>query len=98
MSTTVNETDNVTLTGIANGIPNASIIWTNATDAVLWEGNSFTIYNISRVLGNTMSYQCTASNGVDIPVSATINITVQCKYFDTITFLTSLGVNIHIAN
>ena len=88
-SITVNETDNVTLECNATGVPYPIVKWTKAGGgAVLSVGNYFTIYEISRVPGNTVSYQCTASNGVGIPVSATINITVQCKYFDTITFLT----------
>ena len=89
ISITVNETDNVTLECNASGVPYPIVKWSKAGGgAVLFVGNSFTIYNISRVPDNTVLYQCTASNCVGIPVSATINITVQCKYFDTITFLT----------
>ena len=89
----MNETDNVTLECNATGVPYPIVKWSKAGGgAVLFVGNSFTIYNISRVPGNTVLYQCTASNGVGIAVSATINITVQCKYFDTITFLKSRQV------
>ena len=95
----MNETDNVTLECKATGVPYPIVKWTKAGGgAVLSVGNSFTIYEISRVPGNTVSYQCTASNGVGIPVSATRKITVQCKYFDTTTFLTSLCVIIPKAN
>ena len=77
---TVNESDNVTLTCDASGIPHPTIKWTKVgEDAVLFEGPSYTIVSISRVAGNTVSYQCTVSNGVETPASDTATITVQRK-------------------
>ena len=42
---------------------------------------SLTVVNVSRpgTADNMIQYQCTASNGVDTPATATVNVTVECK-------------------
>ena len=78
---TVKETSSVSLTCDASGIPNPTIEWTKVGESqVLFWGRTYTIVNISRVAGNTLQYQCTASNGVERPVYDRANITVQCEY------------------
>ena len=79
---TVNESDNVSLTCDASGIPDPTIKWTKVGEShVLYVGPTYTIVNISRVAGNTVQYQCSVSNGVQSPVYDRANITVQCEYF-----------------
>ena len=83
---TVNEGENVSLTCDASGLPNPMITWTKVGESkVLFVGRTYTIVNISRVAGNTLQYQCTASNGVEHPVYDRANVTVQCEYFDSVT-------------
>ena len=82
MSDTVIEGDNITLTCNASGKPDPGIIkWTYVNSSeVLSNTSSLTIVNVSRpgTPDNMIQYQCTASNGVETPATATINITVHC--------------------
>ena len=40
--------------------------------------------NVSRpgTPDNMIQYKCTASNGVGTSVTATVNVTIHCKYFN----------------
>ena len=81
-SVTVNESNNVTLTCNTSGIASPTIQWTKVDeDAVLFVGPVYTIYNISRVPGNTAWYRCSSNNRTHTPTFHTaVNITVQCEY------------------
>ena len=76
------EGDNIILTCSASGKPDPVITWTTfGSSEVLSNTSSLTIVNVSRpgTADNTIQYQCTASNGVGTPVTATVNVTVRCK-------------------
>ena len=76
------EGDNITLTCNASGKPQPVIRWTKLDSSeVLSKKSSLTIVNVSRpgTPDNMIQYQCTASNGVDTPATATVNCTVYCK-------------------
>ena len=78
----MNESNNVTLTCNTSGIASPTIQWTKVDeDAVLFVGPVYTIYNISRVPGNTVWYRCSSNNRTEIPTFDTVvNIIVQCEY------------------
>ena len=66
----------------ASGKPYPTIKWTElGTSEVLSNTSSLTIVNVSRpgTPDNMIQYQCTASNGVETPATATVNVTVHCK-------------------
>ena len=76
------EGDNITLTCSASGKPNPVITWTMfGSSEVVSNTSSLYIVNVSRpgTPDNMIQYQCTASNGVGTPATATINVTVHCK-------------------
>ena len=76
------EGDNITLTCNASGKPQPVITWTKlGSPEVLSKKSSLTIVNVSRpgTPDNMIQYQCTASNGVETPATATVNVTVQCE-------------------
>ena len=76
------EGDNITLTCNASGKPQPVITWTKlGSPVVLSQTSSFTIVNVSRpgTPDNMIQYQCTASNGVETPATATVNCIVHCK-------------------
>ncbi|KAJ7380984.1 Hemicentin-1 [Desmophyllum pertusum] len=80
---TVIEGNNITLTCNASGKPAPVITWKKAGESVLLsQGSSVTIINVKRpgTPHNMIQYQCTASNGVGSPATATVNVTVHCKY------------------
>ena len=67
----------------ASGKPYPTITWTElGTSEVLSNTSSVTIVNVSRpgTPDNMIQYQCTASNGVETPAMATVNVTIHCKY------------------
>ena len=67
----------------ASGKPRPTITWTKlGTSEVLSNTSSLTIVNVSRpgTPDNMIQYQCTASNGVETPATATVNVTVHCEY------------------
>ena len=67
----------------ASGEPKPSISWTRiGSSDVLSVSPSLTIVNVSRpgTADNMIQYQCTANNGVGTPVTATVDITIVCKY------------------
>jgi len=81
-SKTVEEGGNITLTCIVTGKPDPAIEWTKLADSVVLSNTqSLTIVNVSRpgTPDNMIQYQCTASNGVGMPATATVNVTVRCK-------------------
>ena len=57
-------------------------MWTMVVSSeVLPNTSSRTIVNVSRpgTPDNMIQYQCTASNGVETPATATVNVTVHCE-------------------
>ena len=77
------EGGNITLVCNISGVPSPSILWTQVgSSKVLSHSSSLTIMNVSRpgTADNMIQYQCTASNGVGTPATATVNVTVHCKY------------------
>ena len=79
---TVIEGGNITLDCNISGVPAPSILWTQiGSSKVVSHNSSLTIVNVSRpgTSDNMIQYQCTASNGVETPATATVNVTVHCK-------------------
>ena len=79
---TVEEGDNITLTCNASGKPQPTTIWTKLNSSVVLSNtSSLTIVNVRRpgTPDNIIQYQCTASNGVETPAMAAVNVTVHCK-------------------
>ena len=81
-SSTVNEGQNIRLTCNVSGDPFPSIHWTEVGNlTILSNSSSLTIVNVSRpgTPDNMIRYQCTASNGVETPATATANVAVYCE-------------------
>ena len=79
---TVIEGGNITLVCDISGVPAPSILWTQiGSSKVVSHNSSLMIVNVSRpgTPDNMIQYQCTASNGVETPAMATVNVTVHCK-------------------
>ena len=79
---TVIEGGNITLVCNISGVPAPSILWTQiGSSKVVSHNSSLTIVNVSRpgTPDNMIQYQCTASNGVETPAMATVNVTVHCE-------------------
>ena len=77
------EGGNISLSCNVSGKPEPSISWTRiGSSDVLSISPSLTVVNVSRpgTADNMIQYQCTASNGVDTPATATVNVTVECKW------------------
>ena len=77
------EGNNISLKCNVSGKPEPSISWTRIGSLdVLSVSPSLTIVNVSRpgTADNMIQYQCTASNGVETPATATVNVTVECKW------------------
>ena len=82
---TLTEGGNITLTCNTSGVPSPAITWTRiGQSGVLSQNSSLTVVNVRRpgTPDNMIQYQCTASNGVESPATATANITVHCKYLN----------------
>ena len=82
--------DNVTLKCNVSGKPDPIIAWTKlGSSEVLSNTSSLTIVNVSRpgTPDNMIQYQCTASNGVGTPATATVNVTVHCELEFTFTVI-----------
>ena len=81
--TTLLEGQDLQLFCIASGRPDPKITWVRISPSgivsdVLHNGTTWDFENISRA--ETSTYRCIASNGVEDPVSHTINVAVTCKY------------------
>ena len=68
---------------IASGRPDPNITWVRISPSgimrdVLHRGTNWDFKNISRTEAGT--YRCIANNGIEDPVSHTINVTVICEY------------------
>ena len=78
------EGNGLVLTCNASGKPEPSITWTKvgSSHQVLSYTSSLTIANARRPGNpdNMIQYQCTASDGVKSPASATAAINVHCRY------------------
>ena len=84
---TVAEGEDLVLTCNGSGKPHPVITWTKlGSSEVLSNTSSLTIVNVSKpeTADNMIQYQCTASNGVGTPATATSTIDVYCKYSDLI--------------
>ena len=76
------EGDRLNFTCAAYGKPEPKIAWTKVGSAtVITDTPSVSvIVDRPRTADNMIQYQCTASNGVETPATATVNVTVYCKY------------------
>lgn len=86
---TLGEGGNITLICNTSGIPSPFVRWTRiGRSRILSQSSSLTVLNVSRpgTPDNLIQYQCTASNGVDSPATATAYITVHCKYKATLPY------------
>ena len=67
-----------------------TIKWTKqGSGVILSNTSSLDVVNVSRhdATDDIIQYQCTASNEVGTPATATVNITVHCKYLRSILYL-----------
>ena len=64
----------------ASGKPKPRIVWTKVGSSEMISYASQVAINVSRPVtaDNMIQYQCTASNGVGTPATATVNVTVLC--------------------
>ena len=76
------EGDKLNFTCTASGQPKPKIAWTKVGSAtVITDTPSVSVFvDRPETADNMIQYQCTASNGVGTPVTATVNVTVYCKY------------------
>ena len=81
ISETVEEGDSITLTCYVTGKPPPFTTWTKLGSSEVLPITSLTIVNVSRpgTPDNMIQYQCTASNGVGTPATATVNVIVHCE-------------------
>ena len=80
-TTTIIDGNSLNVTCNAFGTPKASIKWTMVNYSEVLSTDSRLTVNVSRQLAkkNMIQYQCTASNGVGTPATATVNVTVHCE-------------------
>ena len=77
------EGHNTSLACNVSGKPEPTITWTKqGSSKVLSNTSSLDVVNVRRhdATDDMIQYQCIASNGVGTPATATVNITVYCKY------------------
>lgn len=78
------EGKSITLYCNATGKPNPTLIWRKAGSSGALSYNAILntgILNRNDTINNIIQYHCTASNGVESPVTAVANITVLCKFY-----------------
>ena len=89
---TLAEGKSLLVTCYASGEPKPSISWTRiGSSDVLSVSPLLTIVNVSRpgTADNLIQYQCAADNRVGTPATATVDITVVCKYSSIICAVTA---------
>jgi len=94
---TVIEGGNITVFCVNNGVPSPSILWTRIDHSKVVSHNALLpVVNVNRpgTPDNMIQYQCTASNGVETPATATVNVTVHCKYSILISILLIKGFTV----
>ena len=76
------EGDILNFTCTASGKPQPKIAWTKVGSAIVIADTASVsvIVDRPRTVDNVIQYQCTASNGVETPATATVDVTVHCKY------------------
>ena len=76
------EGDRLNFTCTASGKPEPKMAWTRVGCAnVITNTPSVSVIVVRPVTPDNMNqYQCTARNGVGTPATATVNVTVYCKY------------------
>ena len=75
-NTTLNETDSLNLTCVADGNPDLKEVWTRVSDN---KPVSFP-FNITGKYDEG-GYRCTANNGIGSPDSRIVYVSVQSKFF-----------------
>ena len=79
--TLANETDEVKLFCNSTGNPRPNITWTflnGSNSRNLPTGETLILSNVTRNQAGT--YQCTAANGLMVPNTANVQVTINCKY------------------
>ena len=78
---TIIDGNSLNLTCNVSGKPEASIKWTMVDSFEVLSTDSRLTVNVSRQSAekNVIQYQCTASNGVGTPATATASVTVHCE-------------------
>ena len=76
------EGDRLNFTCTASGKPEPKIAWNKVGNATVIADTPSVSVIVDRpgTADNMIQYQCTASNGVKPPATATVNVTVYCKY------------------
>ena len=75
------EGDRLNFTCTASGQPKPNIAWTKVGSTTVITDTPSVSFIVDRpgTADNMIQYQCTASNGVKTPATATVNVTVYCK-------------------
>ena len=75
------EGDRLNFTCTASGQPKPNLAWTKVGSTTVITDTPSVSFIVDRpgTADNMIQYQCTASNGVKTPATATVNVTVYCK-------------------
>ena len=79
--TLANEADDVKLFCNSTGNPRANIAWTflnGSNSRIIRTGETLVLSNVTRNQAGT--YKCTATNGIMVPATANVQVTINCKY------------------
>ncbi|CAH3158889.1 unnamed protein product, partial [Pocillopora meandrina] len=81
-TTTAVEGDRLNFSCTASGKPEPKIAWTKVGGVMEITDTPSVSVIVDRPVtpDNMYQYQCTARNGVGTPATATVNVTVNCKY------------------